>query len=371
MIVTNVTWASTLGLALLPNAWACIVPPAHHMKARSVNEAENRKRSAGPPLEIETNQNNITHWTVEENTRQMQVTDDAFNARDFSRFNHHPNIIVYNPGNEVQDLQEHFDGIESTYANTDLILHNHDYKIMFGEGDWTVAVETVNGIQNGPQQNLAGSFIAPTNKEVSYDLMTIACWNNGWMMEEYIWPDSVLMYRQIGILPSPPVGQLPDLELNAATPLSTGNNSSPQANKEAMKQVDAAINEGDLSAATLKLAPHAQIYGLTDAPLDPQGYIKWVTDFKTAFPDFMIDNQPYRQIVSQGDWTATAANITGTHSGNLVMPPYLSEKPISATGKSFELIHYTIARWQDGEIVGLRVNLDMFGLVGALGIQLT
>nr|POE56489.1 hypothetical protein CFP56_33461 [Quercus suber] len=324
-----------------------------------------------PELETPTNQNNITHWTVEQNTRQMQVSDDAFTARDLARFNHHPDIKVYQSG-AIRNLSEHLTDIQLVYSNTDLKLHNHDYKILFGEGDWTVAVESVTGIQNGPMMSLQGAYLPPSNKPVDYDLMTIARWNNGWMMEEYLFSDDPLLYRQVGLLPDPPVDPLADLELNVATPLSTNpnNTNSSAINKASASQADDALNRGDFTVASLNLSPTALIYGLTDSPLNAQSYVKWLRGMKVAFPDLRLENKPYRQIVGQGDWTATAAILSGTHKGPLTLPAYLSDKPVEATDKTFDQLHYTIARWQNGKIVGMRVNLDIFELLGSLDISL-
>ncbi|KAK2591070.1 hypothetical protein QQS21_011246 [Conoideocrella luteorostrata] len=331
------------------------------------------QRRAAPEIETPTNQNNVTHWTVDQNKRQMQVTDDAFVARDLARFNHHPDIKVYQ-GGVVRNLTEHLTDIQLVYATTDLTLHNHDYKIWFGEGDWTVAVESVTGIQNGPLTSLSGGYLPPSNKPIGYDLMTIARWNNGWMMEEYLWSDNPLMYRQVGVLPVPPPKSPPGLELNLATPLSTtsGNetNSSSVNNKAAASRADDALNNGTFTLQSLNLAPDALIYGLTDLPLDAQGYINWLQSMKTAFPDLRLQNKPYEKIIGQGDWTATAAFLSGTHRGELVLPRYISPNPILATGRSFDMLHYTIARWQNGKIVGLRVYLDLFTMIGALGISL-
>ncbi|KAK1529991.1 hypothetical protein CPAR01_12303 [Colletotrichum paranaense] len=329
--------------------------PMHIQRAAAASGRHILRRDT-PPLESPTNQNNITHWTVDQNTRQMQLSDDAFNARDLARFNHDENVKVYQE-TAIRNLTEHLEDIVVVYSNTDLTLHNHDYKILFGEGDWTVAVETITGIQNGPLTNLDGTYLPSTNKPVQYDLMTIARWNDGWML---------------GVLPNRPAENLPDLELNLASPLSAGPNNTDTSylNKAYMAQSDNALNDGNFTLEGLKLSPSAEIFGLSDQPLSPQGYIDWLNNMKTAFPDLRLENQPYRQTVGQGDWTASAAFLSGTRKGELVLPEYISGKPISATGKDFDLLHYTIARWQDGTIVGLRVNWDLFDLVSALGISL-
>lgn len=81
---------------------------------------------------------NITHWTVDENKREMQVSDDAFIARDLARFNHAPDVVVYYPGGVVMNLSAHLTDMRLTYSMfSDAKPHNHDYKVLFGDGDWT------------------------------------------------------------------------------------------------------------------------------------------------------------------------------------------------------------------------------------------
>lgn len=302
----------------------------------------------------------------------MQVSDDAFIARDLAHFNHHPNSTMYYSGGVVMNLTEHLEDMRLLYSiYSDGTPHNHEYRIIFGEGDWTVTLAQVSGTQDGPLPSLQGTLLPPTNNKVNMDLMTIARWNNGWMMEEYLWSDNPLMYRQMGVLPNKPANDLPDLELNLATPLSTEPGKDRSAlNKDLATEADDAINHGEITIEALNLHPDALIYGLTDVPLNATGYVNWLGQMKTAFSDLRVENQPYRQIIGEGDWTATVSMLSGTHNGNLTLPIYLSNKPIPATGKKFNLLHYTIARWQNGKIVGLRVNIDLFGIVAALGIEI-
>jgi hypothetical protein len=51
------------------------------------------------------------------------------------------------------------------------------------------------------------------------------------------------------------------------------------------------------------------------------------------------------QTISSGDWITTIARLTGTHTGSL--PAFLASAPSPVTGKGFDVLHCTIARWQD------------------------
>lgn len=140
---------------------------------------------------------NTTHWTPADNMRQMQRTDDAFNARDFgAAFNHHPNITVYNPMNSVMNLAEHLQDLRLTFSTySDAAPHNHDYRVVFAEGDWTVAATRAAGTNDGPLQGPTGEFLPPTDKPVAYSILTVAHWQDGLILEEYLWSDLPSAYR--------------------------------------------------------------------------------------------------------------------------------------------------------------------------------
>lgn len=230
----------------------------------------------------------------------------------------------------------------------------------------------LRGVNDGALSDLSGNWLPPTMRTVNFDFMTIARWDGGWMMEEYLWSDSPLLYRQLGVLPVPPADDLPDIELNSHTsPLSTkpGVNNA-EANEAKMTELDDAFNSGTVTADALHLSKDLKVYGLTDQPLDVKGYLATLKSLKKSFPDLHIENKPYRQIIAQGDWTATVAMLSGTFEGPLELPSYLSSSPAKSNGKKFDLLHYTICRWQDGKIVEMRINADTFGILGSLGIPL-
>jgi len=51
------------------------------------------------------------------------------------------------------------------------------------------------------------------------------------------------------------------------------------------------------------------------------------------------------QTIGSGDWITTIARLTDTHTGSL--PAFLASAPFPATGKGFDILHHTIAHWQD------------------------
>ncbi|SPJ74347.1 uncharacterized protein FTOL_04078 [Fusarium torulosum] len=247
------------------------LPPSHLLAARSTVSHE--KRDVLHPV----NPDKHVHWSVPENARQMQAADDAFI--------------------HIEDLRLTF----STYSTA--APHNHNYRVIFGEGDWTVALARAGGINDGPLPDLSGNWLPPTERTVSFDLMTIARWNGGLMMEEYLCSDAPSTYRQLGVLPIRPELDLPDIELNPYTaPLSTNPKVDNSAdNKARMAASDDALNAGKFDAKSLHLSPSLQVYGLTDQPLDVAGFLKQLKDLKKAFPDLHLKNRPYRQVIAHGD----------------------------------------------------------------------
>jgi hypothetical protein len=78
-----------------------------------------------------------------------------------------------------------------------------------------------------------------------------------------------------------------------------------------------------------------------------------------------LDNNPYKVMFAQGDWTCTIARWTGRMTGPLkdlngnVRPP---------TNKRFELEFCTVARWKDGEIVEENLFYDQVDFMRQIGL---
>jgi hypothetical protein len=80
------------------------------------------------------------------------------------------------------------------------------------------------------------------------------------------------------------------------------------------------------------------------------------------FPDHHVENNPYKVLFGQGDWTCSIAIITGTHKG-----PMTSEgKKIPPTNKKFQVDFCTVAHWKNGQINEENLfydNIEMMNLV--------
>jgi muconate cycloisomerase len=70
--------------------------------------------------------------------------------------------------------------------------------------------------------------------------------------------------------------------------------------------------------------------------------------FCNAFPDNRVHNQPYAALFGEGDYTSFVTRFTGTFTGPLELPDGTTIQP---TGKAFDVLFSTNARWADGKIV--------------------
>ena len=86
--------------------------------------------------------------------------------------------------------------------------------------------------------------------------------------------------------------------------------------------------------------------------------------FCAAFPDNKVKH-PYDILFGEGEYTAFVAPFTGTFTGRLELP---DGTVIDPTGKSFEVMFSTIARWRDGRIVEEYLKYDNGSFLQQIGL---
>ncbi|KIM93405.1 hypothetical protein OIDMADRAFT_46214 [Oidiodendron maius Zn] len=303
----------------------------------------------------------------------MAVSDDGFVSRDFAKFNHRNDTIVYMPAGHVYDMAQHIQDTINTMASfPDLRPHNHPYKVTFGEGNWAVAFEDATGTNTGPIKGVDGGWVPPTGRGVNFEFATFANWEGGLLTQEYIWADSVKQSRQLGFIPDP-VPNTPTIGLtlnNYSIPLTTNPGQDHVAeNKAAHRDSDSAFNAGKIDAGSLHYSPDIKVYGVgaNDEILGLEAYLNVIHQYRTSFSNLTIQNDPYIQAIGSGDWTATVTKLSGTLTGTLQVPGYLADAAIPATGKSFDVLHYTIARWQKGNTTHIKIMADPFTILSQIG----
>jgi hypothetical protein len=88
--------------------------------------------------------------------------------------------------------------------------------------------------------------------------------------------------------------------------------------------------------------------------------------FWNTFPDQHLDNRPYRIFFASGDYTCSVARFTGTMTGPMKQA---DGSEIAPTRKSFEVDFYTVAVWDDGQIVEENLMYDLVTFMQQLGLS--
>jgi len=116
----------------------------------------------------------------------------------------------------------------------------------------------------------------------------------------------------------------------------------PVDNQRLMKTLDDAWNSQDWDTFNSRHAENVAVYW-PGQPVPTTGRhdhkAESIEFFKT-FPDNHIDNDPYKVLFSQGDWTCSVARFTGTMKGPMRGP---DGRMIPATNKRFEVEFCTVA----------------------------
>ena len=86
--------------------------------------------------------------------------------------------------------------------------------------------------------------------------------------------------------------------------------------------------------------------------------------FKT-FPDNHVENNPYRVLFGQNDWTCSIAIFSETHNGPMIGP---EGKSIPPTNKKFQVDFCTVAHWKNGKIVEENLFYDQVGMMKQVGL---
>ena len=86
--------------------------------------------------------------------------------------------------------------------------------------------------------------------------------------------------------------------------------------------------------------------------------------FCDAFPDNEVKH-PYDALFGDGEYTAFLASFTGTFTRPLELP---DGNVVEPTGKSFDVLFTTIARWRDGKIIEEYLKYDNGSFLQQVGL---
>jgi ketosteroid isomerase-like protein len=118
---------------------------------------------------------------------------------------------------------------------------------------------------------------------------------------------------------------------------------------ELMTTGDDAFNARDWEAVDAVHHPDmiAFITGLAEPVYGSQAHSAAMQQFLRSFPDMHV-NTPYPIQFGDGDWITVVTNVTGTFTGEMVLP---DGKVIAPTGKAFDLEFGQTSKWDGDRLV--------------------
>ena len=142
-------------------------------------------------------------------TEQEQAHLDTFDDLDFNVFtgqkwdefthSHSEDILVHWPdGHTTEGLEVHLEDLKAlfVYAPDTRIL---EHPIRVASGEYTAVSGVMEGTFTEPMPLPDGSSIAPTGKAFKLPMATIGRWENGVMVEEWLYWDNQTYLNQIGL----------------------------------------------------------------------------------------------------------------------------------------------------------------------------
>lgn len=135
---------------------------------------------------------------------------------------------------------------------------------------------------------------------------------------------------------------------------------SKQTNIETQQKFGEAINTGQLEKFRELMT--ANVLDHDPAPNQgpgPEGFIKFFTMFRTAFPDLQVSVE---HMVADDESVSIAYTVTGTHQGDFM--------GIAPTNKSIKARGVQIARFEDGKIAERWGSSDELGILKQIGAQI-
>ena len=140
------------------------------------------------------------------NFQKNLVTFDAldyevFSHREWTRIHesHARDIKVNWPdGHFTTGIEQHIKDLEAMFVYApDTSIKQHPVKI--GSDDFTAVIGVMTGTFTEPMPIENGKFIQPTGKGFNITMCTVGHWQNGVMIEEWLFWDNATYMKQIGL----------------------------------------------------------------------------------------------------------------------------------------------------------------------------
>ena len=112
---------------------------------------------------------------------------------------HSKDIIVHWPdGHETRGIEKHIEDLKAMFVYApDTRIKVHPVK--FGSGEWTSVIGEMEGTFTQPMPIGDGKTVPPTGKAFKLPMCTVGRWENGVMVEEYLFWDNQTYMKQIGL----------------------------------------------------------------------------------------------------------------------------------------------------------------------------
>ena len=112
---------------------------------------------------------------------------------------HHKDIIVHWPdGRITRGIDEHIKDLKKMFVYApDTRIKEHPIKI--AQGEWTTVMGIMEGTFSKPMPIAGGRTIQPTGKPFKLPMATIGRWQDGVMVEEWLFWDNLAFMKQVGL----------------------------------------------------------------------------------------------------------------------------------------------------------------------------
>lgn len=136
--------------------------------------------------------------------RNLQTFDELdfvhYSGQQWDHFHrsHAPNILVHYPdGSTTTGLEAHLERLKPQFVFApDTRIKVHPVKV--AQGNLTAVTGIMEGTFTRPMPLGDGKTLAPTNQPFKLDMATIGRWDNGVMVEEWLFWDNQAFMKQIG-----------------------------------------------------------------------------------------------------------------------------------------------------------------------------
>ncbi len=112
---------------------------------------------------------------------------------------HAASIVVHWPdGHTTTGIDVHIEDLKAMFVYApDTRIKEHPIKI--AQGEWTAVIGTMEGTFTAPMPTGNGQTIAPTGQAFKLPMATIGRWQDGVMVEEYLFWDNQTFMKQLGL----------------------------------------------------------------------------------------------------------------------------------------------------------------------------